>query len=161
MEVAGNPKREEHKEISSPCFFPSRPNSAVRGGAREGLKAGGAERAGQRGGVSGSAAAVAASAAGGAAGEQSRHVHGQGRQRWKTKLTSGAHLAVIGVAGPVCQRGRERSESGAGRIFCISELTRRQRVMPAWLATSANVVKMKLKLLSTGKVVDVILKVII
>ena len=82
-------------------------------------------------------------------------------RRGETKLTRGAHLAVIGVAGPVCQRGRERSESGAGRIFCISELTRRQRVMPAWLATSANVVKMKLKLLSTGKVVDVILKVII
>jgi len=111
-----------------------------------------------------SVAAEAGAEDGAAAMRTTSRREGSGVTGWsegETKLTSGAHLAVIGVAGPVCQRGGERSESGAERIFCISELTRRQRVMSAWLATSPNVVKMKLKLLSTGKVVDVILKVII
>jgi len=97
MVVAGNPKREEHKEISSPCFFfPPRPNSAVRGGAREGLKAGGAERAGPKrrrvrvGGGRGCLRGCWLAAAG----MQSRRVRGQGRRRWKMNLTNGAHLAV-------------------------------------------------------------------
>jgi hypothetical protein len=38
--------------------------------------------------------------------------------RWKTKLTSGAHLAVRGAAGPSCRRRKERSRAGAARTFC-------------------------------------------
>ena len=67
-------------------------------------------------------------------------------------------------AGPthpaVGERG-ERSRSGTGRTFHLSLLTGYQRVRLAWRATSANVVKMKLKLLSAGIVVGVILRVII
>ena len=48
MVAAGDAKREEHEEIFSLCFFPPRLNSTVRGGAREGIKAGGAERAGPK-----------------------------------------------------------------------------------------------------------------
>ena len=43
----------------------------------------------------------------------------------------------------------------------LSLLTGRQHVRLAWHATSANVVKMEVKLLSADIVVDVILRVII
>jgi len=57
---------------------------------------------------------------------------------------------------------REREEQIRDREdISLSLLTGRQHVRLAWHATSANVVKMKLKLLSAGIVVDVILRVII
>ena len=82
-------------------------------------------------------------------------------RRLKTKLRSRTHLAVRGDVAPDCQRGREKSTLGIGRTFHLIQLTRRQHVGLAWRATSANVVKMKLKLLSAGIVVGVILRVII
>ena len=39
--------------------------------------------------------------------------------RWKTKLTSGAHLARRGAAGPSCRRGRREKLSGVGRTFRV------------------------------------------
>jgi len=79
---------------------------------------------------------------------------------WKTKLTSGAHLAVTGAVGPSCRGWRERSKAGVATPFHVLMLTRRQRVELAWHATCAKVVNLKLKLLSSGKVVSVILRVI-
>ena len=75
-------------------------------------------------------------------------------------MTSGVHLEVTGAAGPSCRGWRERSKAGVATPFHVLMLTRRQRVELAWHATCAKVVNLKLKLLSSGKVVSVILRVI-
>ena len=114
MVAAGDAKREEHEEIFSLCFFPPRLNSTVRGGAREGIKAGGAERAGPKrrrvrvGGGRGCLRGCWLAAAG----MQSRRVRGQGRRRWKTNLTNEAHLA----SEMSCRTHlSEREKRGAGQ----------------------------------------------
>ena len=72
-------------------------------------------------------------------------------------MTSGVYLEVTGAAGPSYREWRERSKAGVATTFHV--------LMPAvelaWHATCANVVNLKLKLLSSGKIVSVILKVII
>jgi hypothetical protein len=76
------------------------------------------------------------------------------------KVMSGAHQAVTGAAGLVCRRGRERSKARAGRTFDMPWLTGRQRVRLAWRATCVKMANLMLKLLSSGKFVIVILRMI-
>ena len=96
MVAAGDAKREEHEEIFSLCFFSSETELHSEGRRPRGDKAGGAERAGPKrrrvrvGGGRGCLRGCWLAAAG----MQSRRVRGQGRRRWKTNLTNGAHLAV-------------------------------------------------------------------
>jgi len=50
-------------------------------------------------------------------------------------LTSGAHLAVRGAAGPSCQRGRREEEIRGRKNISHPELTEHDRVVLIWRAT--------------------------
>ena len=58
-------------------------------------------------------------------------------------------------------RRNEENGQGTAMTFYPRLLTGRQRVGLSWLATCANVVNEELNLLSSGKVVSAILRVII